>query len=58
MMMKYLNYLKESIFKDEWIEFHNINTTYQILCKNCNIKKGTKIIHNKKPISKCLVSIE
>lgn len=50
--------LKDSIFKDEWIDFHNINTTYQILCKNCNLKKGKKNIHNKIPMSICLVSIE
>lgn len=50
--------LKDSIFKDEWIDFHNINTTCQILCKNCNLKKGKKNIHNKIPMSICLVSIE
>ena len=50
--------LKDSKFKGEWIDFHNINTSYQILCKNYNLKKGKKNIHNKIPISICLVSIE
>ena len=35
--------LKYSIFKDEWIDLHNINTTFQLLCKNSNLKEGKKI---------------
>lgn len=26
-------------FKNEWIEYHNINCNFQILCRNCNLRK-------------------
>ena len=32
-------------FKNEWILYHNSNCKLQILCKNCNLKKGKKDIY-------------
>lgn len=30
----------DEIFKNDWLNYHNNNATYQILCKSCNSKKG------------------
>ena len=30
---------EDNIFKNEWVEYHNKNSSFQILCKSCNIKK-------------------
>lgn len=27
-------------FKNEWVDYHNKNCKFQILCKSCNLKKG------------------
>ena len=31
---------EDIVFKNEWILYHNNNCNLQILCKNCNLKKG------------------
>ena len=38
-------------FHKEWVDYHNKNVKFQLLCKECNLKKGTKIIV---PISKAI----
>ena len=30
-------------FHRDWINYHNDNVEFQLLCKECNMKKGTKI---------------
>jgi hypothetical protein len=29
-------------FKNDWIDYHNKNCNFQILCKNCNLRKNKK----------------
>jgi len=33
---------EDIIFKNEWIDYHNNNCDFQILCKKCNSKKSNK----------------
>lgn len=35
---------EDIIFKNEWINYHNNNCDFQILCKICNLKKSNKSI--------------
>ena len=30
---------EDSLFKNNWIQYHNDNCTLQILCRECNLKK-------------------
>ena len=30
---------KDKEFKNEWIDYHNKNCSFQILCRSCNLKK-------------------
>jgi len=36
---------EDIVFKNEWINYHNNNCDFQILCKICNSKKSNKIIY-------------
>jgi hypothetical protein len=40
---KRLPQLKDSEYKQQWIEYHNSIAKYQILCRKCNIKKSNNI---------------
>ena len=37
-------------FKYNWIDYHNQQADYQILCESCNSKKGNKILLSSKTI--------
>lgn len=34
--------MNDEDFERKWTEYHRLNATYQVLCRNCNLKKGKK----------------
>lgn len=36
-------------YKETWIEYHNSIADYQILCKDCNLKKSNQLIYTNAP---------
>jgi hypothetical protein len=36
------HYFKDPVLEQEWLTVHNTVATYQLLCRSCNSKKGTK----------------
>ncbi len=35
-------YIKDMDVLNTWLDFHEVNATYQVLCRSCNSKKGAK----------------
>jgi hypothetical protein len=35
-------FLPDGDIKDTWVRYHKVNATYQILCRSCNSKKGSR----------------
>ena len=49
--------LKNIDFQKQWVTYHNKHSSYQLLCRTCNIKKGKKENHAEKSL-KCEKTIE